>query len=259
MWENFEQNPVTLYPWSNGQEMDTVRLTAASMLGCGDNELALVPSTTVALNDIGEGLVTTGFLRPGDSVLTTDSEHGGGLAVWLHWQAAKVVDRIDTVAMPGPDATLDDLVARFKTALDPSTNGGVSYRVVAVSHVLTTTGLRLPLPEIAELAHAAGALFVVDGAQAPGGIAVNLTATGADAYTVSAHKWLLAPTGSGLLYVRGGALGTMFDGVTAQVVAPVYLDGGYQAYSQSSGTIPVQVFTCTRTHMDLGHHAFLLL
>jgi selenocysteine lyase/cysteine desulfurase len=85
-WKGLEANPVNMYPWSNGQELDSVRTAAAAMLGCGTGELALTPSTTVSLNMVGEGLVSTGTLVVGDNILTTDSEHGGGLAVWLHWQ-----------------------------------------------------------------------------------------------------------------------------------------------------------------------------
>ena len=64
----------------------------------------------------------------------TFKEHGGGLAVWLHWQAAGIINDIDKVEMPGPDASEDDVVALFSAALSAK-----RYRVLAVSHVLTTT------------------------------------------------------------------------------------------------------------------------
>ena len=100
-----------------------------------------------------------------------------------------------------------------------------------MSHVLTTTGAALPVRELAALAHARGALFVVDGAQAVGNLDVDVEKTGADAYAVSAHKWLLAPTGSGLLYVRRAA---------RPMIAPTYLDEGFSAYTQCTGTTPLQ-------------------
>jgi selenocysteine lyase/cysteine desulfurase len=186
VWEGFESDPVNMYPWSSGTELDQVRQRAAVALSSElVDEIALSPSTTVSLNMVGEGLVASGFLKPGANVLTTDQEHGGGLAVWTHWQGAGYVAAIDKVAVPyGLAATVDTVVEAFASALDAAASAGKPYSVVAVSHVLTTTGLKLPLPEISALVKAHGALLVVDGAQAPGGISVNLNATGADVYTV---------------------------------------------------------------------------
>lgn len=235
VWESFETDPVNMYPWGDGMELDEVRERAASMFSCEVDELVLTPSTTVSLNMVGEGLVSARALEKGANILTTDQEHGGGLAVWQHWQNAGVIDAIDTVPVPyGLGATVESIITAFQSSFESAANEGKMYTVVMVSHVLTTTGLRLPLSELAKLVHDhnPAALFVVDGAQAPGGINVNLTDTGADIYTVSAHKWLLAPTGSGLLYVRSSR--------AQQLVTPTYTDGGFQAYSQSSGTVPLQ-------------------
>ena len=63
----------------------------------------------------------------------------------------------------------------------------------------------MPIQRLAALAHQSGALLLVDGAQAPGSLAVTLHDTDCDIYTVSAHKWMLAPPGSGLLYINSGA------------------------------------------------------
>ena len=75
---------------------------------------------------------------------------------------------------------------------------------MAVSHVLWATGAVLPIAGIAEIAHARGALVVVDGAQGAGAIPVELAATGADVYAVSAQKWLLGPEGMGAIAVAPG-------------------------------------------------------
>lgn len=240
VWETFETDPVDMYPWGSGMELDEVRGRAAAELGCDLDELVLTPSTTVSLNMVGEGLASTGFFSSGSgaakrNALTTDQEHGGGLAWLLHWQAAGMVDRVDTVAVPyGRDATSETVLKAFSDALAAAEAGGeFTYDIVFASHILTTTGLQLPLAELAQLAHDHGALFVVDGAQAPGGVHVDLHATGADVYTVSAHKWLLAPTGSGLLYVKNSS-------AVRDLVRPTYLDGGYSAYTQASGTVPLQ-------------------
>ena len=77
---------------------------------------------------------------------------------------------------------------------------------MSVSHVAWTTGARLPIERIAELAHGRGALLAVDGAQAIGAIPVGLASLGADLYAIPAQKWLLGPEGIAALYVAPGSL-----------------------------------------------------
>ncbi|MGH9940689.1 MAG: aminotransferase class V-fold PLP-dependent enzyme, partial [Blastocatellia bacterium] len=88
---------------------------------------------------------------------------------------------------------------RFAAAITRNT------RVISVSHVLTSTGLRMPVAELAALARDRGVLCVVDGAQAVGQIAVNVSALRCHAYAASGHKWLMGPKGTGLLYVSPDA------------------------------------------------------
>ena len=234
------------------QRNEQVRSAVATFIGAESvAEVALMPSTTVSLNTVADGLISSGFLSPGDHVLTTDQEHAGGYVNWVHYancthtlraagwcsstgapsraNATKnmlIVDILEIPVTPAAAApkTVADIVARFELALtrEPRT------RVVAVSHVTTTHGLVLPIKELAQLAHSRGAILVVDGAQALG-MPVNVTAMGADIYATSAHKWLLAPKGSGVLYVSKH----LQHAVTATV-----LDGGMATYTAQTGTRP---------------------
>ena len=99
-------------------------------------------------------------------------------------------------------------------------------RVISVSHVLASTGLRMPAAEIAALARARSILCVVDGAQAVGHIDVNLKALGCDAYASSGHKWLMGPKGTGFLYIRRDARAD---------IAPLQREAGNRFVSQSTG------------------------
>ena len=237
-WRWLEADKVERYAWSGGAT-EAARAIAARMLGnVSLDELAHFPSTTAALNAVADGLHGAGFFAPArwadgaaPRALTTDHEHGGGRAAWEHYVARGALAGLDVVALGAPPASADEVVAAFAAAFDRAPPR--TYAVVSVSHVLTTTGAALPLARLAGLAHARGALLVVDGAQAAGNVPLDLAATGADAYTVSAHKWLLAPTGSGLLYVRSGGAG-------APWIAPTQLDEGFASYTQCTGTTPYQ-------------------
>jgi selenocysteine lyase/cysteine desulfurase len=77
--------------------------------------------------------------------------------------------------------------------------------VISVSHVITTTGLRMPIARISALARAHGILCIVDGAQAAGAIDVDVRALGCHAYATSGHKWLMGPKGTGLVYISRDA------------------------------------------------------
>ena len=240
-WEALAADPLNGYfgGGSNScKRMETVRAAVANFLGANTNEIVLVPSTTVAYNTIAEGLVTSGFLSFGDTVLSSDHEHPGGEMCWMHLAEATVHKiHYERVTLPdsGRCPSSQQIVAAYAGAIS---NATTPVRVIAVSHVLTTTGLVLPIAELAELAHRNGAILVVDGAQSAGGMEVDLSKLGCDAYTVSAHKWGLAPTGSGVLYLNAGM---------QPKLKAAFLHSGFSAYSASSGTRPVETIS------GLGH------
>jgi selenocysteine lyase/cysteine desulfurase len=100
--------------------------------------------------------------------------------------------------------------------------------VISVSHITFSTGVRVPIARLAELAHKNDALLVVDGAQGPGGIAVDVKALGCDTYATSGHKWLLGPKGTGILYISEAA---------RERIAPMQLDDGLGVYTAIGGTV----------------------
>jgi L-cysteine/cystine lyase len=156
------------------------RSAAARTLGAAEDEVALTSSTTQ-----GIGLVCAGLdWSAGGEVVTTTEEHPGLLGpldelAHRHGVTVRAVPAHDVVGAIGPGTTM-----------------------VAVSHVLWTTGLVLPLAEIAAAAQAVGATVLVDGAQSGGAIPLDMAATGADFYAASGQKWLLGPQGTGALWVH---------------------------------------------------------
>jgi L-cysteine/cystine lyase len=158
---------------------DRARAALGRAVGAPPEQIALTSSTTQ-----GVGIVISGIdWKAGDEVLTTTEEHPGirsPLDVIARRAGVRVVE------LP-PERLLDGI--------------GDGTRMVAVSHVLWTTGRVLDVAAISAAAHEAGASLLLDGAQSAGAIAVDAAATGADFYAFSGQKWLLGPQGSGGLWV----------------------------------------------------------
>lgn len=214
-WEELETNPVLLGYGALEHAIDQVRNRAAVFLGCQQDEIVLTNCTTEGMNWVAQGL----NLTAGDRVVTTDQEHPGGRVCW-DYLVRKHGVVLDIVPIPPGENNALAIIDRFQAAIQPST------RALSFSHVLSSTGLRMPVAELSALARSRGCLAIVDGAQAVGGIDVDVKALGCHAYATSGHKWLLAPKGTGLLYLSA-EIGARVD--------PIALQSGRAAYSASSG------------------------
>lgn len=171
------------------QRMDEARAAVAAVLTADVDDIALTHATTDGMN-IGAWAIDW---RAGDRVVTTNLEHPGGIGPLYMLRDRLGVDvRIVDVGLGGDR---EALLAAFDAAIDDRT------RMVAISHVLWATGAVMPIAEIAAMAHARGAIVVIDGAQSAGAIPVDLAATGADVYAIPAQKWLLGPEGMGAVAV----------------------------------------------------------
>lgn len=182
------------YPWFGYEENSHVRATRdalAEFLGCKRDELALTRNATEGNNVVCNGL----DLAAGDEVLLTDQEHPGGRCCWEQKRDRFGV-KLNFVKLPRPPASPEEIVDLFRKALTPRT------RVVAFSHITTVTGLVLPVKEICKVVREHGALSHVDGAHAIGHIPLNFHDLGCDFHASSPHKWLCAPKGTGILYIR---------------------------------------------------------
>jgi len=196
--------------------IEGVREKAAAFLGATTEEIALTANTTEGMNGVATGI----DLREGDEVLTTNHEHGGGMVGW-QYMAKHRGARIVQLRIPPPARSAQQILDLVAAHLSPRT------RVCFFSHVETITGTLMPMAQISDLVRPKGILLVCDGAQAPGMVDVDLKALGVDAYASSSHKWMLAPKGSGLLYVRKEA---------QEQIHPVVVHSGFGAYSASVGT-----------------------
>ncbi len=218
-WKELELNPAAYGYGAHEIAMELVRAKAAAFIGCGKEEVVLTNCTTEGMNWVASGLTFTA----GDRVLTTDQEHPGGRVCWDYAVRRHGVV-LDVVNIPPGENDAQAIVDRFAKAITPRT------RVLSFSHLLSSTGLRMPVAELSALARKRGCIAVVDGAQAVGGIDVNVKALGCHVYATSGHKWLMAPKGTGLLYLSDD-LGKAVD--------PIALESGRGAYSASSGVCSI--------------------
>ena len=191
-----------------------LREKAARVLGASADELSLTANATAGMNLVAHGL----GLGAGDEVVVASDAHVGSRSAW------ELRDRRDglyvRVVRP-PDAPAPDaLVAMFERASTDRT------RLWAIEHLTSATGLRYPVEALCARARARGILTVVDGAQTAGHLRTDLRAMGCDAYFASPHKWLLAPVGTGLLYVRRAVQPRVWTTIASQHWE--HEDGGFR-------------------------------
>jgi isopenicillin-N epimerase len=163
----------------------------ATVLNCTSHDLALTQNATFGMNFVANGL----DLKPGDEVVVTDQAHPGGrMGYDLRARRDGIVVRLVTV--PEPPESPDQLIEMYLDATTPRT------RVWAIPHVSSSRAIRYPVKRLCTLARERGIWGVVDGAQSLGHLTVDVQDMGCDAFFASPHKWMLAPKGTGLLYVR---------------------------------------------------------
>jgi len=163
---------------------DRTRDRVASFVGADADEIALTESTTAGINAVADAI----DWQPGDAVVRTDLEHPAGVLPWERLRQEGVEVRV--VETEGGRIDVDD----FADAVDGA-------RLACFSAVTWTHGTRLPVSELVDVAHEAGALALVDAVQVPGQLPLSVGDWGADAVAAAGHKWLLGLWGGGFLYV----------------------------------------------------------
>lgn len=189
--ERLEREPVTLLVRELETRLQRVREALGGFLGCAADDLALISNATEGCNTVIRSLTW----NPGDEVLMIDHAYNAvknAAEVELARHGGKVV----VAAIPFPIADPQEVVAAILAAVTPRT------RLAIIDHVTSPTALVLPMLDIVGQLQDRGVDVLVDGAHAPGMVALDLDALGAAYYTGNCHKWLCAPKGAAFLHVR---------------------------------------------------------
>ena len=172
-------------------QRESVRTGLARMFGCDAEEMAITRNATEGLQTLQMGF----DLKPGDEVVASTHDYPHMITTWRQRERRDgIVLRL--VDLPPPDAGDDTVVRAYERALTPRT------RVVHVSHVTFVTGRVLPVRDVVRMARARGLPTIVDGAHAFAHFPFVRDDLECDYYAASLHKWLYAPHGTGMLYIR---------------------------------------------------------
>jgi isopenicillin-N epimerase len=174
---------------------EAVRRKLAEFVNASPDEIALTTNTTEGINIVVNGL----DMKPGDEVLVTSLEHPGHINPW-RLKEKRFGIKITEVPMPLFPKTVPEIVDAFAKAVTPRT------RIISISHTVYITGLIMPLKELSQLAHDKGLLLLADSAHGIGMMNLDMKELGIDFFMSSPYKWLGAPTGVGLLYVKKDVL-----------------------------------------------------
>ncbi|HET9275316.1 MAG TPA: aminotransferase class V-fold PLP-dependent enzyme [Gemmatimonadales bacterium] len=171
--------------------IESVRRDLARDFGCDPEELAITRNASEAQEIMIFGL----DLKRGDEVLVTNQNYPRMLTSWRQ-RARREGIVVREIAFKVPPPSQQYLVDRFREAVTPRT------RVIEVTHITNLTGQIMPVKEIVDFARPLGIQVFVDGAHAYAHFPFTRDQLGCDYYGTSLHKWLLAPVGTGFLYVR---------------------------------------------------------
>ncbi|MEX1055658.1 MAG: aminotransferase class V-fold PLP-dependent enzyme, partial [Rhodothermales bacterium] len=203
-------------------QREGVRQRLARAFACDAEEIALTRNASEGLQ-----ICQMGFdLKPGDEVLTTTQDYPRMITTFQQRERREGI-RLVQFAIPIPAEDPDEVVRRFEDHITPRT------RLILVSHVVNITGQILPVKGVVQMARKRGIPVIADGAHSFAHFDFDHGDLDCDFYATSLHKWLFAPHGTGLLFVRREKIADLWP-LTA---APDTMDDNIRKYEEI-GTHP---------------------
>lgn len=186
-----EQEPTYFMNIAGPRYLKESKKSLAEYLNTHEDDFVYVANPSFAVNIVAKSFP----LRENDEVLATNIEYGACDRTWeYHCKKSGAVYKRQNI--PFPIESKDDFVQKFVSGITDRT------RLIFISHITSSTGLRLPVEEICAIAKKRNIPVFVDGAHAPGQIPVDLSSLNVDFYTGACHKWMMTPKGCSFLYVK---------------------------------------------------------
>jgi len=189
----WQQEDVTAYTmWQILEpQVETIRTGLAEIFGCDREEIAITRNASESLETLLMGL----DLKSGDEVLSTTQDYGRMLTT-LRQRELREGLVLKLVKIPIPPKNLNEIVDSFAKGITSRT------KVILMSHMVNITGQITPVKAVCELAKSKGIEVIVDGAHSFAQFNFKQSDIGCDYFGTSLHKWLFAPKGTGMLYVK---------------------------------------------------------
>src|SRR5438105_8991051 len=189
----WQQEDATAYPmWEILEpQSETIRTGLAELFGCDREEIAITRNASESLETLLLGL----DLKSGDEVLTTTQDYGRMLTTIRQREQREGI-KLNLIKIAIPPKNIDEITAAFQRAMTPRT------RLIQIAHQVNITGQITPVKAVCEMARAHGVETIVDGAHSFAQFDFKQKDLDCDYFGTSLHKWLYAPKGTGLLYVK---------------------------------------------------------
>ncbi|MEC9309606.1 MAG: aminotransferase class V-fold PLP-dependent enzyme [Chloroflexota bacterium] len=236
-----EQGPMTPDVQQSGLEIrEQTRVAVANLINADPSEVVITKNTTDGLNHVMNGLTW----NDGDEIITCNLEHGSVL-IPSHFQNLRHGVNI-TVLDFDTNEPSGSIVEKIQNAITDRT------RLVFLSHIQYSTGLRMPVNEIRRITKDAGVMLLLDGAQTAGHIKLDMKDIDCEFYSIPGQKWLLGPEATGALYIRQD----MIQHVSPTQVAGKAVVPDHNPYKIQTIPDNIDKFQVTSTNVAL--HAGLL-
>src|SRR6266850_1299521 len=190
IWQQEDATAYTMWQLLEPQS-ETIRTGLAELFGCDREEIAITRNASESLETLLLGL----DLKSGDEILTTTQDYGRMLTTIRQREQREGI-KLNLIKIPIPPKNIQEITSAFERAITPRT------RLIQIAHQINITGQITPVKAVCEMARSRGVETIVDGAHSFAQFYFKQPDLNCDYFGTSLHKWLYAPKGTGLLFVK---------------------------------------------------------